>query len=67
MVYNVAAFSTHLNDIVNGRKSIWTNWRRRYYIGNKDFWMLEQKNMNLIWKNIIDSGDILKIHIAGYF
>ena len=53
-------------NVISSKNSLWVQWVRVNYIGNRNFWdILQKKSMSWTWKRFLEVRKIVRPHIVS--
>ncbi|XP_052623752.1 uncharacterized protein LOC111889210 [Lactuca sativa] len=64
--WNDALLAKHVWNVISSKNSLWVQWVRVNYIGNRNFWdILQKKSMSWTWKRFLEMRKTVRPHIVS--
>ncbi|CAH1436139.1 unnamed protein product [Lactuca virosa] len=64
--WNDALLAKHVWNVINSKNSLWVQWVKSNYIGNRNFWdILQKKSMSWTWKRFLEVRKIVRPHVVS--
>ncbi|CAH1428278.1 unnamed protein product [Lactuca virosa] len=64
--WNDALLAKHVWNVINNKNSLWVQWVKKNYIGDRNFWdILQKKSMSWTWKRFLEVRKIVRPHVVS--
>ncbi|CAH1435589.1 unnamed protein product [Lactuca virosa] len=64
--WNDALLAKHVWNMINNKNSLWVQWVKKNYIGDRNFWdILQKKSMSWTWKRFLEVRKIVRPHVVS--
>lgn len=62
--WNTAAFSLHLDNLLNSKNNIWVSWTKKHHLSRKNFWCMDiAQGSSWTWRSVLNLRPKLLPHI----